>query len=163
MSEGPVLCNAGPLIALSLIRQLDLMARLYGHVLVPEAVLREVVESGAGRAGALEVRAAPWIERIRLNAPPDPLLSEELGPGEAEVIAAGYQLGARLVLIDERRARRIAEQAYKLRVKGSAGILVSAKRAGFVSEVRPLLLSMGRQGYFLSERLIARACAEAGE
>src|SRR4029077_6673058 len=99
MSEGPILCNAGPLIALSLIRQLDLMARLYGHVLVPEAVLREVVESGAGRAGAAEVRSAPWIERIRLEVPPDPLLAEELGPGEAEVIAAGYQLSARLVLI----------------------------------------------------------------
>jgi predicted nucleic acid-binding protein len=163
MGEGPILCDAGPLIALSLIRQLDLITRLYGHVLIPEAVLLEVVESGAGRAGAIEVHSAPWIQCIRLNAPPDPLLAEELGPGEAEVIAAGYQLNARLVLIDERRARRIAEQAYKLRVKGSAGVLVSAKRAGLISKVRPLLLSMCHKGYFLSERLIERACAEADE
>lgn len=67
------------------------------------------------------------------------------------------------MLIDKRRARRIAEQAYGLAVKGSAGILVAAKRAGILPEVRPLLEEMVRQGYFLSWRLIERAAAEAGE
>ena len=163
MNDGPVICNAGPLIALSLIRRFDLLAQLYGRVLIPQAVFQEVVESGAGRAGAIETRSAPSIEPLRLERPPDPLLAKELGSGEAEVIAAGYALGARLVLIDERRARRIAEQAYRLRVKGSAGILVSAKRAGLLPSVRPLLEEMGRRGYFLSERLIERACTEVGE
>ncbi|MBF0367839.1 MAG: DUF3368 domain-containing protein, partial [Magnetococcales bacterium] len=78
-------------------------------------------------------------------------------------IALAFQCNARFVLIDERRARRIAEHAYGLRVKGSAGILVSAKRKGLISEVRPLLESMIRQGYFLSERLVRQACLEVGE
>lgn len=37
-----------------------------------------------------------------------------------------------------------------LRVKGRAGLLVAAKRAGLVGEVRPLLDSMVKKGYFLS-------------
>ncbi|HVT18236.1 MAG TPA: DUF3368 domain-containing protein [Thermoanaerobaculia bacterium] len=45
-------------------------------------------------------------------------------------------------MIDERRARRIAAQVYGLAVKGTAGILVEAKRAGIVSKVRPLLEDM---------------------
>lgn len=142
---------------------LDLLEKLYRRVLVPEAVLHEVVSSGAGRVGARQVAAASWLERVQSPSPPDPLLAQELGPGEAEVIAVAYHLKARLTLLDERRARRIAEQAYRLRVKGSAGVLVAAKRAGLVRQVRPLLESMSAQGYFLSQRLIARACQEAGE
>ncbi|HEY4591712.1 MAG TPA: DUF3368 domain-containing protein, partial [Thermoanaerobaculia bacterium] len=61
------------------------------------------------------------------------------------------------------RARRIAEQAYGLRVKGSAGILVAAKQAGLLPAVQPLLEGMRAQGYRLSQRLIDRAVLEAGE
>ena len=163
MNNGVIVCNAGPLIALSLVGNLDVLHRLYGRVLAPEAVVREVVESGAGRAGAIEVEAASWLEHVQLDSPPEPLLAKELGAGEAAVITVAYRLSANLVLIDERRARRIAEQAYGLRVKGSAGILVAAKRANLIPAVRPLLEAMADQGYFLSRRLIKRACREAGE
>ena len=163
MNNGVIVCNAGPLIALSLVGNLDLLHRLYDRVLMPEAVVREVVESGAGRAGAIEVKAASWLEHVPLDSPPEPLLAKELGAGEAAVITVAYRLSANLVLIDERRARRIAEQAYGLRVKGSAGILVAAKRANLIPAVRPLLEAMADQGYFLSRRLIKRACQEARE
>jgi predicted nucleic acid-binding protein len=163
MAEGPIVCNTGPLIALSMAGHLDLLARLYHRVFVPEAVLREVVGAGTGRIGAAEVASAGWLERVSGELPVEPLLAKELGPGESAVIAAAHHLGARLVLIDERRARRIAEQAYGLRVKGSAGILVAAKRAGLIPAVQPLLERMRAQGYYLSQRLIDRTLVEAGE
>lgn len=163
MAEGPIVCNAGPLIALAMVGHLDLLPKLYQRILVPGAVLQEVAGAGAGRIGASEIAAAAWLERLPIEPPVEPLLAKELGPGEAEVITAAYRCQARLVLIDERRARRIAEQAYGLRVKGSAGILVSAKRAGMLAAVRPLLERMCGQGYYLSQRLIDRAAEEAGE
>jgi predicted nucleic acid-binding protein len=163
MPEGPIVCNAGPLIALSIVGHLGLLEKLYRRVLVPHAVIQEVVGAGAGRIGAVELEAASWIERVVTGALPEPLLAMELGPGEAAVISTAHRLSARLVLLDERRARRVAEQAYGLRVKGSAGILISAKRAGLISKVRPLLETMSREGYFLSARLIDRATREAEE
>lgn len=162
MPEGPIVCNTGPLIALSMVGQLDLLRKLYQRVIVPESVFREVVSGGLGRAGASQIASAEWLERSDV-AIPEPLLALELGPGEAAVLATGHLLQAQLVLIDERRARRIAEQAYGLRIKGSAGILVSAKRAGLISAVLPHLDQMVRQGYYLSRRLLERAAAEAGE
>lgn len=162
MADGPIVCNAGPLIALSMVGQLDLLRHLYERVIVPDVVIREVSAGGSGRPGFPEVPSASWLERVHHPAP-EPLLAFELGAGESAVIATAHHMKARLVLIDERRARRIAEQAYGFRVKGSAGILVSAKRAGLVPAVGPLLEEMIRQGYFLSRRLLQRAMLEAGE
>jgi predicted nucleic acid-binding protein len=162
MADEPIVCNTGPLIALSSVGHLDLLQKLYRHVFVPEAVLREIA-AGGDRVGASEIAAAAWLRQVPDNLSVEPLLAKELGAGEAEVITAARQLGARLVLLDERRARRIAEQAYDLRVKGSAGILVSAKRAGLIPSVRSLLEEIKARGYYLSERLLQRAVQEAGE
>jgi predicted nucleic acid-binding protein len=159
MPDGPVVCDTGPLIALTLIDQLQILHRLYPRVLVPRAVLDEVTAGGVNRPGASAIIGAEWLVALD-DIAPDPLLAGEL---EASVIAAAYRLQARLAVLDERKARRIAARAYGLRVKGTAGILVAAKRAGLIAEVRPLLASMVGKGYFLSRRLIARAASEAGE
>jgi len=151
-----------PLIALSLVGQLQVLPALYNNVLVPEAVWHEVVESGFGRAGSAELKTAQWIEVIPSIAV-DSFLEVDLGRGESQVIAVARARGAGLVLIDELLARRVAGQVYSLRVKGSAGILVQAKKAGMIPAVRPLLGEMKKHGYYLSARLIERACSEASE
>jgi predicted nucleic acid-binding protein len=129
MDSSPIVCNAGPLIALALVGQLEVLPALYRNILVPEAVRREVVDSGFGRAGSTELKLAPWIEVVPSIAV-DSLLEAEVGRGESQVIALARAREAALVLIDELLARRVAAQVYGLRVKGSAGILVQAKRAG---------------------------------
>ena len=96
-------------------------------------------------------------------ASPELFLAADLGEGESQVIAVAVRRKAQLVLIDELKARRIAGQVYGLRVRGSAGILIQAKRAGLVSAVRPLFTAMRQEGYYLSTRLIEMACREAGE
>lgn len=155
--------NAGPLIALAVAGELELLGRLFARPQGPLAVFREVTEAGNGRPGAAEIRSAAFLDVVTLNPRPDSLLELELGAGEAEVIALARQTSADLVILDERRARRIAEQVYHLRVKGTAGILVSAKRQGFLSHVRPALDRMRANGYFIAENVVARACLEAGE
>lgn len=163
MNDGPVVCDAGPLIALASVGQVELLSALYHRIVVPEPVLVEVVHSGAGRAGALEIGAATWLEIAPSKGAPDPLLAAELGAGESAVIRVAVQLRAPLVLIDERRARRIAVQVYGLAVKGTAGIFVAARRAGLLAKIRPLLEKLSRQGYYLSARLIEAACQEVDE
>lgn len=163
MNEGPVVCNAGPLIALAGIAQLPLLRALYRRILVPEPVIEEVVRSGAGRAGAIEIASAQWLEVVSPPTEPDALLAAELGTGESAVLRVAARLRAPLVLIDERRARRIATQVYRLKVRGTAGVLVEAKRGGFIPTIRPLLEAMVQNGYFLSTRLVETACSAAGE
>jgi predicted nucleic acid-binding protein len=62
-----VVSDASALIDLARIGELDLLRRLYGELLIPEAVWQEVVIEGAGQPGAEEVRAASWIERAHVE------------------------------------------------------------------------------------------------
>lgn len=92
---------------------------------------------------------------------PGPLVGGGLDPGEASVIALARTLLPCLAIIDERRGRRIAQQIYGLPVKGTAGLLVEARRRGFVGELRPMLDQLKAAGYFLADSVIDAACQAA--
>lgn len=88
--------------------------------------------------GRVPLRDDGCVRCVRGGRPlRNPLLAAELGSGEAAAIAIAFAIGARL-LLDDRKARRIATAAYRLRVMGSAGPLVNAKRAGFRAGSAPL-------------------------
>ncbi len=44
--NGKLICNTGPLVALSIIDQIHILRRLFEFVAVPEAVHREILEGG---------------------------------------------------------------------------------------------------------------------
>lgn len=155
--------NAGPLVALSLIGRLDLLPTLFAECWVPQAVFNEVAVAGIGKPGAIALQSPEWLARVRLSPVPDPLLVMQLDAGEAEVISLARQLSPCFAVIDERRGRRIAQEVYGLAVKGTAGVLVEAKRRNLISDVRPMLLSLREAGYFISQNVIAAACVAAGE
>ena len=155
--------NAGPLVALSLIGRLDLLPTLFAECWVPQAVFNEVAVAGIGKPGAIALQSPEWLARVRLSPVPDPLLVMQLDVGEAEVISLARQLSPCFAVIDERRGRRIAQDVYGLSVKGTAGVLVEAKRRHLISDVRPMLLALREAGYFMAQSVIAAACLAAGE
>ena len=104
---------------------------------------------------------APWLERVGAPVQGD-TLSMVLGRGEAEAIALARQYPESLLLIDDRQARRAAS-ALGLRATGSSGVLVRGKAETLIEAVKPLLLAMRQNGYYLSDRVIQRACHMAGE
>lgn len=65
-------------------------------------------------------------------------LLQELDPGEAESIALAVELEADLLLIDEKRGRKIAEQ-YNIRITGLLGILIQSKEEEIIMELKPTL------------------------
>ena len=85
----PAVCNATPLIYLAKIGRLDLLRLVFGRVLIPEEVRREVVDEGKrlGKADASVVEAAlqgGWIEVHQAKPVRMPIA---LHPGEEAVEA----------------------------------------------------------------------------
>ena len=155
--------NAGPLVALSLLDQLDLLPALYSECWVPQTVFNEVTVAGIGKPGAKSLQSPDWQGRVRASPIPDPLLVVELDAGEAEVISLARQLSPCVAVIDERRGRRIAQHVYGLPVKGTAGLLVEAHRRGLISGVRFRLLELRAAGYYIADNVITAACQAVGE
>ena len=160
-----VISNASVLIGLSPIGMLLLLRERFPEgILVPEAVWREVVDEGAERPGAREVSAANWIKVQKVkDKRMVGLLRAELDEGEAEAIALAHEVGADVVLLDERDARRAAMRMGR-KVLGTVGILVWGKQTGKLVSLREQLDAMRSQGKFrISQRLYDRVLREAGE
>jgi hypothetical protein len=159
-----VVSNASPIINLSHIGQLHLLQQLYGRVIIPTAVYREVVTAGAGQAGAAEVDQSEWMEVLQTsNRPMVIALEADLDVGEAEAITLAMELKADLLLLDERKGRAVAKQL-GLRFIGILGILVEAKKQELIPAVRPLLDELrAGAGFWISEELYGRVVQAAGE
>ena len=157
-----VVVNATPIIALTIIDQLSLFRDLYGRVLIPPAVRREVLAGGPGRPGAAQLEAASWIEDIQLRDPRRADLISDLDRGEAEVIALAQEVNADLVVIDERLGRRHARRL-GLPVTGTLGVLLKAKSEGRISRIAPMLEALQDGGIRLANDLVERVMNLAGE
>jgi predicted nucleic acid-binding protein len=156
-----VVSDASPIIALSRIDHLHLLRSLFGEVIVPERVLQELL---VGPGGRQLLAAAPWLEaRSVEDVEHVRRLELTLDPGEAAAIALAKEIGARLLLIDERRGRAEAIRE-GLQVTGVVGVLLLARRADLVERVRPLLDRLVRDANLhLGEDVVQEALRLAGE
>jgi predicted nucleic acid-binding protein len=156
-----VVSNSSPLIALSRIGRLSLLESLFQRVFIPSEVFEEVTVTGDGLPGADEVRKAAWITVAPSPAQADPALAhacEGLGAGErgAIMLAKGYP--ADLVLIDERRARRVARGA-GLAVVGCLGLLEAGYRKGLVPDLRQAYIHLLKNGIRFDIKLLQDSLA----
>jgi predicted nucleic acid-binding protein len=159
-----VIADAGPLIYLSEVGLLHLLRDLYAGVLVPRTVYEEVVVHGHGLAGAAEVASASWIQvSDRPLASPLRLgLLTELDAGEAAAIALAVEVRADLILLDERKGRKVARRL-GLPVRGTLGVLVEAKKRGHLALVRPILDQLTAAEFRVSDAVKDEILRSAGE
>ncbi|MES9902956.1 MAG: DUF3368 domain-containing protein [Sedimenticola sp.] len=71
-------------------------------------------------------------------------------------------MDCRFLLIDERKGRAVARRRGVL-VAGIAGILLTAKKHGFIGEVLPLIKDLKQIGYRMSAALVSEIARLAGE
>jgi len=158
-----IVSNASPLINLARIGRFELLRVLYGELLIPSAVYEEVVSHGLERDGSSDVRAATWIHS---QSPADRLavaaLAAELGRGEASAIILARELDAEMLLIDEIRGRRIAQQL-GVSVRGTIGVLSQAKREGLLPNVQGELDKLCQRGTWIHPRLYREVLRMLGE
>jgi predicted nucleic acid-binding protein len=155
--------NTGPLIALTAaLGDLSLLEQLYTKVLVPQEVANEILVANSTRFAAAEFQMNSfltiWPHPLRLS----PFLQNALDAGEASVIQLALDQGIKTVCIDESLGRRIA-RLNGLKLTGSLGILLRAKKEGHPVCLAEAIKRMRDRGIWLSANLIALALKMAGE
>ena len=142
-----VVSDSSPLITLAKIGRLELLPRLYQTITITPEVYAEVVVSGAGLAGSSQIAAAQWIDVTPVRKGANLAAAQQrfgLGTGELSAIVLCQELKADVVLIDDSKARKVAQEE-GLRVLGCVGVLEDAFRLKLLSDLpeayRQLLVS----------------------
>lgn len=86
----------------------------------------------------------------------------DLDSGEAAVLALAQERSARLVILDERKARRYAKRLH-IPLTGSLGVLLLAKANGLLDAVAPSIVTLQQSGIYLDAALVAQALQLANE
>jgi predicted nucleic acid-binding protein len=160
--------DSSVIISLAGIDRLRLIGELNDLVVVPPAVVREVIEEGKGQTGSEELRRAiedGWIKVVDgpKNKALVAALKANLGDGESEVIALGTEIEDAIVLLDDKSARTSAGEL-ELKKTGIVGILLRAKRLGKIESISTELEKLRRDvGFRLSETIVAKILAQSGE
>jgi hypothetical protein len=142
--------DTGPLIALSKTGHLDLLPRLFDEIVIPAAVIGEISKPGETRSGS-EIATRRWIAtrgvaeaaRVELQK------SSDIAAGEAEAILITADApDSTILLMDERRARRVAIDR-GLQTLRTGALLVAAARRGLLQpdEVRQSLQMLQHERY----------------
>ena len=156
-----IVADAGPLIALSRIGKLSLLADLFDDVVVPTVVLNELCLEEQ-RPGVEQLATAlnqqKWLRSMTAK---DQRAIPGLDDGEAAAIRLSAQLKCPL-LIDERRGRTAAKH-HDLQVVGTGRILLWAKEEGMIDSVQASLKELKAAGYRLSDQLCRRLIQLAAE
>jgi len=101
------------------------------------------------------------VVRSPATALAQPLIVD-LGPGETQVLMLALEIPGSIAILDDKLARRVAE-VRGIPVIGTLGLLLNAKRAGILSEVRPSIDRLERLSFRLSAQTRAAVLELAGE
>lgn len=157
-----VIVNTSPLFYLHRLGYFNLLEKLYGEIIIPEAVVAELEEGEQSGEDVPKIAKYNWIKIKKVTIPSFIKMIPDLGCGEAEVLALGCNEFDPLLIIDDTLGRKIAKlQLFKL--IGTAGVLLRSKKEGHITEIRPIIERLKGVGFYLSDELIARILKISGE
>jgi predicted nucleic acid-binding protein len=154
--------NASPIILLGDIDQLQLLEALCDTLVVPIAVVDEIL------AGLHKDEAQHWIQgrgSSYIHEQPtmdSAIVGWDFGAGETAVLTWARQHPEYEAILDDRAARDCAT-TLNIPVRGTLGVILTAKREGLVLQVRPLFNALVDAGLRISPEVLYMALHLAEE
>lgn len=155
-----IVADSSALIALAACDGLEVILQVYDNLKIPEAVYLEVVAPEKPYSDVLGGFLADRVVTVDINR--WVVAAGGLGRGEIEAMALYKQLSADALLIDDQRARVIAEHNH-IECIGALGLLLVAKQRGKISVVSPYIHKLRQSSIFYSDELLDKVLNLAGE
>lgn len=86
----------------------------------------------------------------------------QIDKGEASAIALGLETSEHILILDDWKARKLAERL-GLAVTGTLGVIIRAKNNGIITSIKPYLNKIRDTNFRISEELEQDALKEANE
>ena len=153
-----VVSDTTPLITLMKASQLDILHKLFGEVVIPEAVYNELTSNNSFKDETELIKNSSFIRVVAVKDRKTVSVLQRatgLDLGESEAIVYADDNETDLLLMDEASGRKVASDM-GIEIMGSVGVLVLASREGHLSvseteEAFHRILSSNRH---ISEKLI---------
>ena len=151
-----IISNTSPLIFLAKIGKLDLLKE--HEIIIPKQVYEEIIKgSKVGKEDAHKIinLVEKNIIRIEETKIIKELEKQNIGKGEKAAISLAINNKINLILLDEKKARRIAK-FYKLKARGTLGILIEAYKNKKINkkEFKESIRKLIKEGYRIREELL---------
>lgn len=147
-----IISDASCLILLDKIGHIEILQRLFGEIVTTNEVSREFDQ--------------PLPKWIKLQEPTDKnyqtIIEASLDKGEASAIALAVEQDDCLLIIDDMKGRQFAMQL-RLNITGTLGVIVTAKKAGLLKSVKPILEQIKQTNFRMSEKVEQEILQKAGE
>ncbi len=147
-----IVSDTSCLILLEKIGSLELLRSAYSEITIPSVVASEFGST-----------LPPWINVEDPSTESyDKVVRYRIDPGEISAIALALDLDDCLLIIDDLRGRLVAE-SFGIRVTGTLGVLIEAKRSGDIPAIKPLIEKIQATNFRLSEDLIEQVLRRVNE
>jgi len=104
-----------------------------------------------------------WIEiKEAANTHYQQILELQIDKGEASAIALAIEIRDSSLILDDYKARKIAENL-GLKITGTIGVIIKAKLQGVIPSIKPYLEQIKKTDFRISGEIIRIALLEAGE
>jgi predicted nucleic acid-binding protein len=146
-----VVSDTSPINYLILIGHIDLLPKLFQQITIPQAVQSELSDALAPSPVQAWISTPPsWLKIQPVNQASDDTL-DLLDPGERAAILLAQELNADLLLLDDMKARRIA-QGRGVALTGILGILDQAATLNLI-DLPTAVQRLQNTSFWASDRL----------
>ena len=147
-----IISDTSCFILLTNIGELDLLHKVYGQIITTIDISTEYGEKLPDWVQIKEVK-----DKYRQK-----LLEMQIDKGESSAIALALEIPDSTLILDDYKARRIAEQLC-LSFTGTIGVIIKAKLLGLIPSIKPLLDKIRQTNFRVSVDIEFQALREANE
>ena len=159
MKNGLVIADSGPIISLVLADKLWILDELFDEIKIPKAVWNEItLDESKPFIFKLKEYFAKKVQEIKgANE-----LTFVMDYGESESVILYRESKANFLLVDDKKARKIAEN-FGIQCIGTIGLLSISKDRGIIDELRPIFKTFMENKRFYSPNLLNLVLESKGE
>ncbi len=147
-----IISDTSCFIILTNIGELELLHKVYGQIITTPEIAEEFGET-----------IPEWVEIVSATDKyRQQILEMQIDKGESSALALALEIPNSTVILDDYKARKIAEQL-GLTYTGTIGVIIKAKLTGIIASIKPLLQKIKQTDFRLSAEIELLALKEANE
>ena len=157
-----VIVNTSPLQYLFQLNKMDTLNQVYESITVPLCVQQEISTGIKNGVSLPKLESYNWLTIESSKNTAILQFPSQLGKGEKEVIALGFENKNSILILDDYLARQYAK-AMDLTVTGTIGVLLKAKKLNLFPKLKPILDELVQLGFRISKETYNDILLIAGE